>query len=134
MISDLTGKKVYLETGDFVGVINEIFVDELGYTVAIIKTEYSEMPEIRVNVITLRKIKRDEEECYIMKSPPLKLVEVIKEKKREEEIRRLERELAQKEVIEEEVKEEVPAEEAREGFLRRLINKIMNVIRKILGK
>lgn len=136
MISDPTGKKVYLETGDFVGIVDRIFVDELGYTIAVIKTELTEMPEVRVNIIALKKIKKDDEDCYVIKSPPLKLVEIIKEKKREEEIRRLEHEIMQKKE-KEETREEAVAEEVKathEPWFRRLINKIKEIIRKILKR
>ena len=129
MISDLTGKKVYLESGDYVGVIENIFVDELGYTIAVIKTNFNEMPEVRVNVITLKKIRKMNEERYVLKSPPLKLIELIKEKKREEEIRRLEQQLELQKTDEQE--EEIPT---KESWLKRFLSKIIDLIKKIIGR
>jgi len=129
MISDLTGKKVYLESGDYVGVIENIFVDELGYTIAVIKTNFNEMPEVRVNVITLKKIRKMNEERYVLKSPPLKLIELIKEKKREEEIRRLEQQLELQKTEEQE--EEIPT---KESWLKRFLSKIIDLIKKIIGR
>ncbi len=133
MISDLTGKKVYLESGDYVGVIENIFVDELGYTIAVIKTDFGEMPEVRVNVITLKKIKRGGEDSYVLKSPPLKLVELIKEKKREEEIRRIEQQFTSQEEKREEP--EIHPEAAQtENWLKRVLKKIIEAIKRIIGR
>lgn len=137
MISDLTGKKVYLESGDYVGVIKNIFVDELGYTIAIIKTELDAMPEVRVNVITLKKIRKHDEDSYVLKSPPLKLVELIKEKKREAEIRSIEQQLELQKIKEHREGEKEKAEKEipiRENWFKRLIDKIIKLIKRIIGK
>ena len=134
MIEELRGKKVYSEEGDFVGVVEDVFVDELGYTIVRIKTEFEELPELRANVISLRKRKTKNGDVYILKSLPVKLKEILLERKREEEIRRLEAQLGQQQpIIATHAEEETASIEDKEkvSIFQRILQALMNLINRL---
>ena len=93
MFEEFLNHKVFTPDGTYIGRIKKITIDEMGYHIAVIETPFDEMPELRINVISLKKSTKERETIYILKHMPIKLKEIILEKKREEEIRRLEKEL-----------------------------------------
>jgi len=134
MIEELRGKKVYSEEGDLIGVVEDVFVDELGYTIVRIKTEFEELPELRANVISLRKRKTKNGDIYILKSLPVKLKEILLERKREEEIRRLEAQLGQQQpIIATHVEEKTASigDKEKVSIFQRILQALMNLINRL---
>ena len=126
------GKKVYTIDGDYIGEITSVDTDELGNSIVIIKTVFEGFPELKIEFVALRKITKEDEEVYIAKSIPVKLKEIIAEKKRLEEIRKLE---------EERIKATIPQEEApypkpptKNSLIARIIAFLKRIIAKITGK
>ena len=82
----LIGKKVRTHDGIEIGTITDVRRDELGYDIAIIETRFKELKELRVLVINLRKVRRMNDEYYILKVLPAKLKLLLREEKRRKEI------------------------------------------------
>ncbi|MHA1616063.1 MAG: PRC-barrel domain-containing protein [Candidatus Njordarchaeales archaeon] len=101
MLGRIIGKKVFTVDGEEIGIIKDLIRDELGYEIAIIKTVFNEIPEIRTVATNLRRAKRNSEDIYILRTLPIKLKHILKEIKRRKEIEEFEKKfLSQKRVDE----------------------------------
>ncbi len=82
------GKKVFTKDGEHIGFVEKVYISEFGVHTAVIKTVFPEYPQFEVLMTQLKpqimKIGNTEEEVYILKNVPMKIVMIIEEKKEEE--------------------------------------------------
>ena len=99
ILQNMIGKKVFSADGEEIGVITRIERDDLGYEVVVVRTVFPELPELRVIGINLKKKKDPRGEVYyVLRVTPVKLRLLLRERRREKELREAEKKFLLREV------------------------------------